>query len=425
VRIAFISPCGFGNLGDVAIQDTFIEGVRKCLGEGTEIVGITQNPSDTEHRHHVRAIAMDSLALELRPRSRRGGQEVRGESHESGNVRSAQRIVGWMKVAVKEVLHWGIAVREMRDADMLVVSGGGQLDDHWGGPWRVPYSLWKWSLVAKLLGKDTVFLSVGSGTIDSRLTRFFLRSALARARYTSFRDERTAGRVRSLGVESPRVVPDLAFGHEGRRAAMPPTRGDRPTVVISPIAFLDPVAWPAKDGRRYRANVVRTAELTRLLLERGFSVVLCTSDGPDIKSAEELYDEVAGTTPRGDALEVASTRTPTELLAAFADADVAIASRLHGVILANLAAAPAIALSYDWKVDEHMRTMGLERYAFPIGTFEPADVLDAVEEMLAERNAIAQQVADRCDTLATEVRAQFEAVFSLSPRRRALSADGT
>ena len=66
VKVAFISPCGFGNLGDVAIQDTFIQGVREQLG-AVEIVGITQNPADTEDRHHVRAVAMDALAPVRRP----------------------------------------------------------------------------------------------------------------------------------------------------------------------------------------------------------------------------------------------------------------------------------------------------------------------------------------------------------------------
>lgn len=415
VTVAFISPCGFGNLGDVAIQDTFIDGVRERLGP-VEIVGITQNPPDTEERHHVRAVPMDVLAFALRGGGRSSGSDSAGTSQDLAAPGSTARLVGALKLAVKEALHWGIAVREMRRADVLVVSGGGQLDEHWGGAWRVPYSLWKWSLVARLLRRDVVVMSVGAGTTDSRLTRFFLRSALRRARYASFRDERTAARVRSLGVSSPRIVPDLAFGHDGRRTTSTQVHRPRPRVAISPIAFLDPVAWPAKDVEAYRGNLRRTAELVRLLLRRGYDVVLCTSDTPDVKSAKELL-EAAGPGEGQDGhdregtLTHEDTSTPSELLEAFAAADVAVASRLHGLILANLAGVPTVALSYDWKVDEHMRAMGLERYTFPIETFAPDEVARAVDEILSERETLAAAVVARCELLAGEVRTQFDEVF--------------
>jgi polysaccharide pyruvyl transferase WcaK-like protein len=311
-------------------------------------------------------------------------------------------------------VHWGIAIREMRRNDVLVVSGGGQLDDHWGGSWRVPYALWKWSLTARILRKDVVVLSVGAGTTDARLTRSFLRATLRRARYASFRDERTRDRVRTLRLSSSsRLVPDLAFGHDGRRAArVNGTPDRRPVIAISPIAFLDPVAWPAKDVGRYRSNLDRTAKLAELLAERGFQVVVCTSDTPDVKSAEELGAAVAEASHGKVSIELAQTRTPAELLEAFARADIAIASRLHGLILANLAGTPTVALSYDWKVDEHMRSMDLERYTFPIDTFDPATVAAAIDEMLARRDELAASVAERCELFADAVQAQFAEVFT-------------
>ena len=65
-----------------------------------------------------------------------------------------------------------------------------------------------------------MFLSVGAGTIDARLTRYFLRSALRRARYVSFRDEKTASRVHERRLSaSTQIVPDLAFGHEAPRSS--------------------------------------------------------------------------------------------------------------------------------------------------------------------------------------------------------------
>jgi polysaccharide pyruvyl transferase WcaK-like protein len=75
-----------------------------------------------------------------------------------------------------------------------------------------------------------------------------------------------------------------------------------------------------------------------------------------VKSAKELL-EAAGPGEGQDGhdregtLTHEDTSTPSELLEAFAAADVAVASRLHGLILANLAGVPTDAHSYDLKVD--------------------------------------------------------------------------
>lgn len=413
VRIAFISPCGHGNLGDVAIQDSFIRGARERLGDAIEIVGITQNPPDTEERHHVSAIPMDTQSFTLStPPSAADQADPPVGSRSPGPRRG---VFSAAKALVKEVVHWGKAAREMHHADHLVVSGGGQLDDHWGGPWRVPYALWKWSLLARLFGNDVVFLSVGAGSTESRLTRWFLRRALGRARYASFRDERTARTVASLDLSaSSRVVPDLAFGHNGRHGVRQSVRNAaNPVVALSPIAFLDPETWPAKDADRYRSSQSRTLALIVGLLDSGYDIVLCTSDAPDVKSAFELCTAACDPNPvRGQRVQLLDTRTPADLLNAFGRAGVAIASRLHGLILANLAATPTIALSYDWKVDAHMSTMGLERFSFPIGTFEPDDVVRAVDDVMADRDALAFAIAEHCDRLATAVASQFDDVFA-------------
>ena len=322
------------------------------------------------------------------------------------------RLSRFAKRVVREVLHWRIAFREMRQVDALVVSGGGQLDDHWGGPWRAPYALWKWSLVARLVRKEVVFLSVGAGTIDGGLTRYFLRSALRRARYVSFRDEKTASRVHERRLSaSTRVVPDLAFAHDaprGAESAAPPSA--RRTIAVSPIAFLDPSTWPRKDGIAYGDQVNRTTELARLLLARGHRIVVCTSDTPDMRPATELYEALVADAPGAD-LGLAVTTSPTELLETFAAADIAIASRLHGLILANIAGTPSIALSYDWKVDVHMRMVGLGDFIHPIETFDPHAVLTSVDTMLANREEILTDLSARCKALGQAVHAQYADVF--------------
>ena len=90
----------------------------------------------------------------------------------------------------------------LRKVDALVVAGGGQLDDEWGGSWGHPYTLMKWAVLARAAGSSVVFLSVGACRIDSQLTRTFLKAALSSARYRSYRDEES--RRLAIGI-TPRA----------------------------------------------------------------------------------------------------------------------------------------------------------------------------------------------------------------------------
>ena len=61
----------------------------------------------------------------------------------------------------------------LKNVDVFVISGGGQLNEVWGGPWVQPYAMMKWAVLARLRGAKPIFLSVGFGSLDTRLSRFF------------------------------------------------------------------------------------------------------------------------------------------------------------------------------------------------------------------------------------------------------------
>jgi hypothetical protein len=73
---------------------------------------------------------------------------------------------------------WIHTRRFLRSLDLLVVSGGGQLDEYWGGPRAHPFTLAAWTRLAHSVGVPIALLSVGADVVRSPLTRVFLRTAL-------------------------------------------------------------------------------------------------------------------------------------------------------------------------------------------------------------------------------------------------------
>ena len=87
----------------------------------------------------------------------------------------------------------------LKDFDYLIICGGGQLDDYWGGAWGLPYTILKWSILAKLRGAALQFVSVGAGPIDAALSRVFFKRALALANYRSYRDAESKKYMAGIG----------------------------------------------------------------------------------------------------------------------------------------------------------------------------------------------------------------------------------
>lgn len=443
VRIAaLISPSGHGNLGDEAILASTIENLRLRL-PGIRFVGITLNPDDTRRRFGIAAFpiggisrpgylvcgdpsrppddiaATDAQGADRAPSAtpapdRRGTGSVVVAAFKSVLKRVLPRELTW--TVLQEIRHLRAARRLTRDVDLVIVAGGGQIDDTWGGPWGQPYALFKWATLARLSGKPLMVASVGFGALRTPLSRWFVRRALASARYRSFRDEESLKLMRQVGHAHPDPVePDLAFGLD-RHALLSGARhspGHR-TICLSPMIYLDPVTWPVKDAAAYERYLDRLAHLATRLLADWPQVVLVSSDGPDRRSVAALYERLAAKVPAAQLSRVSipDTDTVDRFLDAVARADVFVGSRLHGVLLALLAGTPVVALAYDRKVAALMRAMGLSAQCLGIDDFDLEAVVAQIEPLAAESVSIRELIVSRVRELSASLQSQFDRLLA-------------
>ena len=409
--IGLLSPCGWGNLGDAAIQDAVIAAIRSRW-PNAKIVGFTSNPRDTQERHGVPAYPLSGYApptygIGDRMLPRTAGpidqalQRLQGIPLLRSVARPLRLLCDFLQ---SEPLHWALALRWLRQLDLLIVSGGGQLDDFWGRAWGHPYVLWKWSFLAQRTHTPVVMLSVGLGTLRTRLARVFVRGALSRMTYRSYRDERTRTEVaRLLGqAHDGPVAPDLAFGLEPVRCR--PLRLNAGVVGISPMAYCDPRVWPVKDGAVYQRYVEQLARFVVRLTDTGRRVVLFSTDTCD----RLVMDDVWAAAGCPVLARRANTTTLPALFGELAQLDVVLASRLHGVILAHLAECPVVALSYDWKVAQHMAEMGQTEYCVEIDAFDVPALAVVLERLEDRSDAVRATLRQRLGDYRSRVQRQFE-----------------
>jgi polysaccharide pyruvyl transferase WcaK-like protein len=432
-RFALLTPYDGGNLGDSAIQEALIANLRACDPE-IDICGITLHPTRTSVRHQIpcyplNATSFSHYQINQGPAGKVGGEQTSVEAETSvGLYRRLRRMARkvpfllWLKVVVDEGLHIVRSYRLLRKVDILVIAGGGQLDDEWGGSWGHPYSLAKWAVLARAARSSVVFVSVGACRIESRLTRLFLKMALSLACYRSYRDEES--RQLALGITlraEGSVVPDLAFSLP--LAAIEPRTRSRSSVVrvgVSPIAYAQSSLWPTADQVQYDRYITELAGFVAEILRRGSPVTLFSSSPPDDQTFVDLHkilNAAVDSTIRGQ-LSTSTVGTVEELLAVLHSVDFVVASRLHGVLLSFLSTKPAIAISYDRKVTALMDELGQAVYCVDIRSFKGEELVELFSALRTNRDAVQSATAVICRQYADLLRKQYQKIAQLTRAQR-------
>jgi polysaccharide pyruvyl transferase WcaK-like protein len=426
--IAVLGHYGQLNLGDESLTAAVIAGVR-AIRPDARIVGISLNPEDTARRHGVESFALRRDVSRTPTRPPRApvtsvhGEGARGPSLRRlarrvpglvGTVRGLASIPARLTAFASEVAALGRAWRALAGIDLVIVAGSNQLLDQMGGAFGFPYTLLKWALLARLRGARVVLLSVGAGPLEGWLARRFVLWTLRLSDYLSVRDEGSARLVREIGWRGAApVLPDLAFGLEfGRAEARAPRTAAPLTVAMNLMPVHDPRWWPearADVGERY---VAAMAGFVGRLLEQGHRVELFGTQPADEWVAEDLMARIA----RGPetALSLVTVRTLEDLARVMRHADVVVATRFHGILLALRMARPVLGVCYYRKSRELMRAVGLERYAFDLDRVTATQLEEAFAALVAESSHVERQVLAALPARAEALAEQFRTVLTPS-----------
>jgi polysaccharide pyruvyl transferase WcaK-like protein len=417
VKVALLTPYDGGNLGDAAIQDALIGNLRKYDPQ-VQLCGITLHPENTAARHHIPCYPLAAISRPyyhakknsaIAPNNwdttRRPGRSAEAPTFLERTRRVVRDLL--FRIGLKplvrfaqECVHIHRSYRLLRTVDTLVVAGGGQLDDEWGGSWAHPYALMKWTFLSRVAGASVIFLSVGGCRTDLRFTRLFLRIALSLACYRSYRDEGSRQLACSITPAADgAVIPDLAFSLSCIALSSTATTDSTGLRVgVSPIAYARPGMWPTEDPAQYERYMTELASFVAALLRRGIVVSLFSSSSPDDQTFDDLrtrVDPCLASEARARLLFGNVTTVPG-LLALLHSLDFVVASRLHGLILSFLAGKPSIALSYDRKVETLMTDVGLKTYCLDIRSFTNENLLATFLRLHADAAPVKSKLTATC-----------------------------
>lgn len=440
VTIGVFGHYGNENLGDEAIIEAVIQSVRTRYPHA-RIYGFSINPADTAKRYGIPAFPIRHLAetRSVPPVPGAGNTVDGGRTVEAPRsrfdvakalakrvplVRRAFQVVRWLASAPgrlwRESCFLCQSRARMRELDLLLVSGSNQFLDNFGGVWGFPYTLLKWSILAKLTGTRLAFLSIGAGPIKSPVSRVFVRLALRLAGYASFRDAASkqlieGGRRRDFGA----VYPDLAHGlvlqapSASRAAGREPPK--RPTVGINPMPVYDRRYWHDPDDSQYRHYVERLAMFASMLLRDDYGVFFFPTQARDEHVIEDILEALDPDLRRSidSKTLVRAGKTVATLMDVYASADLIVATRFHGVLLALRAGLPVLGICYFRKTRDLLREVGQENCAVELETFTALDLYARLQALERDVPNTRARIRERGEEYRAALRSQYDCVFAL------------
>ena len=397
VRIGLFGPYFSQNLGDTAIQQSVMASLQARIS-AVEFLGICPDPKDTLNSLGIPAFPIDGCGPSYPLYGAVSAPVVSNGSETIAAGGLWTRSCGFRRIA-----------SEVRKLQLLIVSGGGQIDDFWGGPWELPFSILVWTGLARWYGVPVAYLGIGMDRLDSRLSRFFVLWALRLANLRRFRDAGTLNTLKSLGLKgSSNLCPDLAFSYpiEPEEA----TERSAPFVVINPISIK---TW-SRDGDdpRHEGYLRNLAGICCWVVERGMQVrIVCSQVAMDQSVAVQVM-KMAGS-PVSANIQICDTPGVVDYFKAVQGAEIVVASRLHGAILSLVAGVPVVAISPLPKVSQLMIEMGLRDYVLPLQGFELTELINKVDNALAFGAVLRRHIKARNRKYREQLAHTFDEVVNL------------
>jgi polysaccharide pyruvyl transferase WcaK-like protein len=424
-KIGLLDHIGGGNLGDDATQTAVMHEI-KVRWPDSVICGFSMNPSDSQSRHGIPCYAIRRKMWVFPYRNSRAefNNKVKAALSEHRLLLWLLRAINtiairWPSEVVSESIFLVRSFRVIRTFDILIISGGGQLLESWGGPWSYPYTIFKWIVLAKLSRVKCYFINVGAGPLKRPLSKYFVTRALHLADYASFRDAKSRALAQEVGFTGKAdVFPDCVYGlnvHPFNASRVEARhKPHNPIVGLSPMAFCDPRRYWIQDLGAYEAFIRKFALFGSWLSHRYSLLLFSTDIWFDSQTLEELDVALKNANGMADiSVLTHEVITNTEaLLSQMSSMDYVVTCRFHGVIFAHLMNIPVIAISHHPKVATLMTDLGLSEYCLDAHSFDAELLATTFTRMVSDKERIKAHMAEKAALYRKALTSQFDRLFA-------------
>ncbi len=290
----------------------------------------------------------------------------------------------------------------IRQADLLVVGGGGIIQDSTSLGNLLFHMSRTW--MARLARTPYALCGVGIGPLRRSISRRLTASACRHARSISVRDRKSAELLADIGIKAERaeITADLAHllavtGEHATGAIVDSLAKARQQGRRLIGLSLRPPVGNAKQRSAYSAEFEETfraaADVAKRLVDEHAAHIVFVSMHPDQDDA--IGERLLSSMPVAEHITVVPGKlSPGAIKSIVAELDLLIGARLHSVIFAASERVPAIGLAYDAKVAAYLGSLGLAGQVVEDADWDAGKIVELALETL-DRSAAIKEELDR------------------------------
>lgn len=317
---------GFDNIGDEAVLSSILSALREQI-PGLHITVLSNNPEKTKHIYEVEAVNR------------------------------------WH---IKEV------IKAIKTCDMLISGGGSLLQDVTSGK-TVPYYLGIVQ-IAQWYKKKVVFYSQGIGPIKQNYNKWLIKKIVSKVDAIFVREKHSKEVLENIGIKKNIIV------------AADPVLGIKPNLDV--YKYVKDLLGAQKAVGVYirpwdnEEELLKSLEKTlQYVMGEGYKIYLIPMYySQDREIAYKLQKKLGE-----QAIVVDKMLTIDEVVCYTASFEFIIGMRLHSLIMAAATKVPMIGLSYDPKVKDFMKDMGIP-YCAEVDRIDTNELLRMVQTLIENKD---------------------------------------
>ena len=371
---------GYGDVGDEAILD----GILSLIPPGSDVCVLSSNPVHTEKSHGVRS---QRSLLSTRRRT-------------TGNLISTLLYVMYLNLKKVFILFQNVGV--MSGTNLFILGGGGLIQDSYKG-WKhkLPIYLF-YILLAKILNKKIMVLSVGAGPLETGCFRLLTKVLFNQVDVITVRDAESKEVLEQAGISrSISVVPDPAlllfpksYGKDILKQNSIPTH--KPIVGVCVHGWIKGF----REGNKiYKSRLLEFITFLKIVHEKhSLTIVIIPTGGTSGKKATDpLAEEICSQLPECHVLP--GEFSPSDMMELLSNIDILISMRLHAIILASNVFTPSMGIVTDEKMMNFMRMTGQEGNTIAFGNLEPRSTFKVFEKAFQKKDESRRQLRIKASEL--------------------------
>ncbi len=406
---------GYGNRGDNAILKGTLESLRREIPDARLIV-TSFDQEELEKGHGLASISSIHKMFS-------------GRSLPAFIDRLSYR--AWARTGKTRLLTPRIrkVMEELRGADLVLLAGGGYFNESWLDMAQAQFATIR---MASHVGTPVVICAQSIGPFSEQTRQGVLREHLALVDFIAVRDAGSLELVRSAGVP---VEKSILSADEANLISPPETSSTsastagrlRVGLMIQNFRFHDHEAGRSAPGsisnrEQYRAAIIEALRSISSQVDAEFRMIPSTTW--DEGFCLDVYRALLA-----QGINISYVKHPAvdEFILNCQDVDIMVSTNMHPVIIAATAGKPSLALSYHYKTDKFMASVGLQDYCLRIDNFTPQELAGKFVEMARTRDALSQSVRQHHEKVKEKARTNIGTIAAMftaaeaPPQQKAIS----